>query len=790
MGTGILQDLVVVMVVAAAVTILFYRLKQPVVLGYLLAGVLIGPHLFRWIHDTGSIDGLAELGIIFLMFAVGLEFDLKKLRKVGTAAGIAAAIEVGVMLYIGYKVGLWLGWTPMDAIFLGAALSISSTTIIVKVLSEMGKLKEDYSELAFGILIIEDIIAIVIVALLSSFGVTGTVEASVIPSTVGAVLLFVFIFIAVGLVLVPRLIDGVSKFHVEEVLVITVVGLAFGAALLAHNLGFSVALGAFLMGAIIAESRAVRRVEHRIVPLRDLFTATFFVAVGMLVDPRVIAQHWLPILVVTAATVIGKLIATSLGAFAVGTDGRTSLKTAFALGQIGEFSFIIAGLGLTLGVVRPELPAIAIAVSCITSILTPALIRIGPVVTDKLAPRMPRWWISLLSAYTRAAKRLMQRSSEHAPHHDQRRARHGTRMGIYAAWLFGLFIMAAFASQWLGLEVGQRLSLSENTTRAAAVGFLGLAALPLFVAFVKATEAYVFATAKAREMHPKHIVKGRPRWHQPFFLSRAVGGLASVVLITVATLVAWGVHPLAVPNLWLLVPILLFVAAVGFFAWDALERVYVGMEKTLNELMGVDDHHVEEDRNKRLRERLPWGMDMEEIHIRPIDRAAWMSLKDLSLRDRTGANVLLVERGSQVIHNPHADLPLLPHDKVVLVGKRDQLDRAAVYLATLAHRGEEIQTREVRIPAGSPAVGHTIDEVSLPSTTGAAMGLIERKDGSLLAPSPRVRIEPDDHITVYGPEASIARVRERLHAKPPSRARVGPAGLPKHHGMREAARSD
>ena len=773
MGATILQDLVVVMVIAAAVTIVFYRLRQPVVLGYLLAGVLVGPHLLGFIRDTVSIDGLAELGIIFLMFAVGLEFDLKKLRKVGTAAGIAAAIEVAVMLFIGYKVGLWLGWGQMDSIFLGAALSISSTTIIVKVLTEMGKLKEEYSELAFGILIIEDIIAIVIVALLSSFGATGTITAGLIPSTIGAVLLFVFIFVAVGLVLVPRLIDGVSKFHVEEVLVITVVGLAFGAALLAHDLGFSVALGAFLMGAIIAESKAVRRVEHRIVPLRDLFTATFFVAVGMLVDPTIIAAHWVPILVVTVATIVGKLFATSLGAFAAGADGRTSLKTAFALGQIGEFSFIIAGLGLTLGVVRPELPAIAIAVSCITSVATPALIRVGPTLTDAVAPRLPRWWVALAAGYTRFARRLVQRSHDHLPHHDARRSRHGTRMAIYAAWLFGLFIVAAYLSEWVGAQVGTRLSLSENATRAAAIGLLGLAALPLFVAFVKATEAYMYATAKANAMSPRDLIRGRSRWREPHAVSRVVGGIASIVLVTVATSVAWGVHPLAVPNLWILVPVLLALVAIGAFAWNPLERVYVGMEKTLNELMGVDDHTVEEDRNKRLRERLPWGMDMEEVQIRPIDRAAYTSLKDLSLRDRTGAHVLLVERGARVMHNPHADIPLMPHDKVVLVGKRDQLDRAARYLSLLSPPREgDVVEREVRIPAGSPAVGRTTDDLGL----HGAVSLIERSDGRVVAPSARVRFEPDDHVTLYGSEASLDRVRERLHARPSRRGKLGPAG--------------
>lgn len=774
MVAGILQDLVVVMVVAAAVTIVFYRLRQPVVLGYLLAGVLIGPHLLGFIRQTESIDGLAHLGLIFLMFSVGLEFDLKKLRKVGAKAAIAATTQVGLMIWLGYEIGKVLGWSLMDSIFLGAMISMSSTTIIVKILSEMGKLKEEYSELAFGILIIEDIFAIVMVAVFTTMGTTGVFTPSIMPATIGAVLLFTFIFLAICLVTVPRLIESVSKFHVEEVLVITVVGLAFAAAFLAENLGFSIALGAFLMGAIIAESRAVRRVEHKIVPIRDLFSSLFFVAVGMIISPADMITYWPAILAITLVTIFGKVIGVTIAAFLVGYDGRTSIKTGTAMGQIGEFSFIIAGLGVALGIASPELYPISIAVCAITSVTTPFLMKAGPAAADRIAPRLPVWYVSAIRTYTVFIRRRFAARDGLAPH-DRRRSRHGTRMAIYAAWLFGLFILAAFASQWLGVEVGARLSLSDNATRAAAVGFLGIAALPLFVAFVKATEAYVFATAKANAMRPRRLIRSRSRWREPLVVSRLVGASASAVLVTVATLVAWGVHPLAVPNLWLLVPILLAVVAVGVFSWRRLERVYVSMEKTLNELMGVEDHHVEEDRNKRLRERLPFGMDMEEVQIRPIDRAAWMSLKDLSLRDRTGAHVLLVERGAHVIHNPHADIPLLPHDKVIIVGKRDQLDRAARYMSLLHHH-DDVTQREVRIPAGSPAVGHPIGDMAAASAAGASLGLIERRDGRIVAPSARALVEPDDHVTIYGPEASIERVRERLHARPSTRARVGPAG--------------
>lgn len=778
MGSSILQDLVVVMVLAAAVTIIFYKMRQPVVLGYLLAGLVVGPGALGLIHDVESIHGLADLGLIFLMFAVGLEFDLKKLRKVGIPAAIVAAAEVAAMLAIGYYVGKWLGWNDMDSIFLGAIISISSTTIIVKILTEMGQLKEGYSELAFGVLIIEDLLGIILVALLTSFGSTGIVDTSIIPAVVGGVILFVFIFIAVGLVLVPRLIEAVSKFHVEEVLVITVVGLAFAAALLANNLGFSLALGAFLMGAIIAESKAVQRVEHKIVPIRDMFTAMFMVAIGMLIDPRHIAAYWPVILLVALATIVGKIASVSITSFLVGNDGRTSMKTATALGQIGEFSFIIAGLGLSLGVVREELPPIAIAVCAITSLATPLLMKYGNKSTDWVAPRLPRWWNTMTDAYLRAVRKATAKREQRHHAHEDKRSRHGARIAIYAAWLFGLLLVAAYASAWLGSEVQDRLSLGENATRTATLSFLGLAGLPLFVAFSKATESYTLAVAKDREMDPRKLMRAAARYRQPKVVARVIAAISSIVLLGVALRVAWGVHPFALPTTWLLIPVLACLVAIYVFARRPLERVYHGMERTLNELMGVDAAPSEAERHDRLRERLPFGLDAEEIVVRNFTRAAYASLKTINLRDATGATVLAVERRGAVIHNPHADVLLLPNDRMVLVGTPAQLGRAKAFLleGVPEMRAANFVQESVRIPASSPAVGHALGEIRV-HETGARLGLVVKKDGSMYAPSERVTLEPDDEIVVYGPESSIDATRARLKVRSweEPRPRRGPA---------------
>lgn len=291
-----LQDLAVVMIVAGLVTVIFHRFRLPVVLGYILAGVLIGPHTppAPLIHDEEAIKTLAELGVILLLFSLGLEFSLRKLRQVGGAAFIAAFLEILLMAWLGYEIGSLFGWRAMDCIFLGAILSISSTTIIIKALGELGKTREPFAQLIFGILIIEDILAIVMIALLSGIAMTGTLSVGTVGATVGRLAIFLAAALVVGLLAVPRLLGYVARFKSSEMLLVTVLGLCFGFSLLAVKLGYSVALGAFIIGAVIAEAREIHRIEALIEPVRDMFSAVFFVAMGLLLDPRMLVAYWLP----------------------------------------------------------------------------------------------------------------------------------------------------------------------------------------------------------------------------------------------------------------------------------------------------------------------------------------------------------------------------------------------------------------------------------------------------------------------------------------------------------------
>ncbi|MEO7424931.1 MAG: cation:proton antiporter, partial [Fibrobacteria bacterium] len=347
-----LQDLAIVMIVAGLVTILCHRFKQPVVLGYILAGVIIGPHTppFPLIKDDGTIQTLSELGVIFLMFSLGLEFSLRKLRQVGATALIAATLEITVMMAVGYGIGRLFHWSSMDSLFLGAIISISSTTIIMKALEELGLRGEKFAGMVFGILIVEDILGIVLIALLSGIAKTGTLQSWDAVLTIGQLAVFLVVSLVLGLILVPRIIAFVARFRSQEMLLVTVLGLCFGFCLLTVNLGFSLALGAFLIGAILAEAKEIGKIEDLMIPIRDMFSAVFFVSVGLLIDPRLLFTYAGPIAVITLAVVVGQVFTIFAGTYLAGHDLRTSTRVGMSLSQIGVFSFIIAALGVSLKV--------------------------------------------------------------------------------------------------------------------------------------------------------------------------------------------------------------------------------------------------------------------------------------------------------------------------------------------------------------------------------------------------------------------------------------------------------
>ncbi|HEY8586681.1 MAG TPA: cation:proton antiporter [Rhodanobacter sp.] len=373
---GFIRDLAVVMLVAGATTVLFQRLRQPVLLGYILAGVLIGPHMpGMLVDDPRAIDDISNLGVVLLMFTLGLEFSVRKLREVGIGVLIVAVGEVGLMLWIGYGIGGLFGWSGTDALFLGAILSLSSTMVASRALAETGQRHQPFAQLVVALLVAEDVLAIVMLTLLTAIALGGSVQAETAFTLVGHLGLFVVVGMILGLLLVPRLVDYVAGFGRDETLLVSVLGICFGASLFAAWMGFSVALGAFLAGAVVAESRSVGRVLHLVEPLRDMFAALFFVAIGLRIDPAMLLEYAVPALIIAVVLILGKTLACSLGIFLIGRDPRTALRSGLGMAQIGEFSFVIATLGLSLGVISSFIYPIAVAVSVLCMAASPYLNR-------------------------------------------------------------------------------------------------------------------------------------------------------------------------------------------------------------------------------------------------------------------------------------------------------------------------------------------------------------------------------------------------------------------------------
>ncbi|WP_321890704.1 cation:proton antiporter [Paraburkholderia tropica] len=574
-GIGFIQDLAVVMAIAGIVTVLFHRLKQPVVLGYIAAGVIIGPYTppFQLIHDEQTIQTMGELGVVFLMFSLGLEFSLRKLFQVGATAIVAAISEIVVMLWLGYEIGRAFGWAAMDSLFLGAILAISSTTIIVKALADLGVKREPFAQLVFGILIVEDILGIAMLVLLGGIAQTGELSPGIALITLGKLLLFMLVSLLAGILIVPRVLGYVARVGSDEMLLVSVLGFCFGFCLLVVKLDYSIALGAFLIGAVMAESRHLERIEHLVAPLRDAFSAIFFVTIGLMLNPLVLVDYAWPIAVISLAVVFGKLVSCGLGTFLAGRDGRTAMRVGMTVSQIGEFSFIIASLGLTLKVTSGFLYPIAVTVSAITTLTTPYLIRVADPLSQRLARAMPPAVSNVFGLYSQWLRALMPRSN--GPTLFSLTRRIVVQIAVNLALVSAIFIGMSYGARYAAPLIANWVP-DERIQRVVLWSAALVLAIPFLVAVWRKTQSLALMLAEVSVQPEKAGRFTRALRHAIAELVPAVSMIGVFVLVA-------ALSGTILPPTGFLIGVLVCAALLTMLLWRWCVKIHASMQIALRE---------------------------------------------------------------------------------------------------------------------------------------------------------------------------------------------------------------
>jgi CPA2 family monovalent cation:H+ antiporter-2 len=693
-----LQNLAVVLCVAAVATVVFQRLRQPVVFGYLLAGMIIGPHIpIPLVADPQTVRALSELGVILLMFSLGLEFSIRKLVQVSQKAGAVAVFECTVMISVGYLVGQVLGFSRMESIFAGAIVGISSTTIIVKAFQEQ-KVKGRVTELVFGILIIEDLIAIFLLTILTTISRSGAVSPTEILLIAMRLAMFLTALIGFGILTVPRAIRAVQKIGQPETTLVASIGICFAAALLALSFGYSVALGAFIAGSLVAESGHEAEIEKLVRPVRDMFAAIFFVSVGMMIDPTALTEHWRAVLALTLAVIVGKVLAVTIGAFLAGHGRRTAMKAGMSLAQIGEFSFIIASVGVASGVVRGWLYPVAIAVSAITTLTTPLLIKLSNRAAASIDHWLPEPIQTVAALYGSWIERV--RSSPRAPTERSATNRIIRIILLDAALITAVVIGVDVEIDRLSALVSSMIGMPPERVRFVVVLVAGLIMAPLIYGLITSARALgnrlarrAFADAQQGKVDPADA----PR-------------RALVIVVQLAVVLAVGIPVVAITQPFLpphqgafvlALLTLVLLAAVWRNAANLQGHARAGAQiiaSALSHQMASTDGSPDETKVlEDVNAVLPGLGEPIAIRVVPQSIAVGRSLAQLNLRGATGATVLAIRRGSQQIPTPLGREVILADDVVAVAGAHDALAVArAIFAPDLSRIRDDMEGVEIQ----------------------------------------------------------------------------------------------
>ena len=736
----LIRDLGFILITAAVVTLVFKRFRQPVVLGYLIAGFFLSQHFpfFIGVEDTESIHIWAEIGVIFLLFGLGLEFSFKKLSRVGKSAGITAFVEAAFMLGLGFVTGKMIGWNNLDSIYLGGILSISSTTIIVRAFDELDLKGKKFVSLVFGILIVEDLIAILLLVLLTTVAVTNSLSGSALATATFKLGFFLTLWFLVGIYIIPILLNTIRKLLNPETTVVVSLALCLLMVIIATNVGFSAPLGAFIMGSILAETKEGKKIEHLLNPIKDLFAAVFFVSVGMMINPETLYQYSGIILIITLVTIFGKFISTTIGALLSGQSLKTSMYAGLSLAQIGEFSFIIATLGLTLKVTSDFIYPIAVAVSAITTFTTPYLIKNSNFFYDFVNNRMPQGLKDRLTHYetTFSTKNeigivgLLWKA-------------YGIRILLNITVVIGI----ALFTENVILSYIYNLSIQSKDIP-------GIGAIIVIVLSAPFLWAIIFGSAAQSSItKPENVAKLR---------GLLVGITITRVILGIIVVLGLISRFTTMRSAYLIALIIIVIATIIFR--KHIEPFYRSIEERF--MYNLNEKEREElalIKNKPI--LAPWDAVMTEFVVSPNSVIVGKTLQESQLKEKFGVTVALIERGNKKIMAPGRGTLLMPYDQLFLIGTDTELSQAKTIIEAANHHIEETEhanygLESFTLSKTSPYIEKSIRDCGLRENIAGLIVGLEREGNRFLNPDSGMILKAGDLLWIV---ADIKKVKRSLN---------------------------
>lgn len=739
---SLISDLALILVLGAIATVIFKMLKQPVVLGYIVAGFLASPHfsLLPSVAVEANIEFWAQIGIIVLLFSLGLEFSFKKLVDVGGSAIITALIIVVGMMTLGYVVGKFLGFGLVNSLFLGGMISMSSTTIIIKALTDLNMRQRRFVPMTFAVLIVEDLFAVVMMVILSSIAVGGSVQGGEMLGSILKLSFFLIMWFTVGIFVIPSLFKQFRRYISDEQMLIIAMGLCFAMVLFSIKSGFSAALGAFVMGSIIAGTIEAERIERLVSSVKDLFGAVFFISVGMMVNPTVMTQHWSVIALLAVVVIVGMIFFGTFGMLATGQPLKLALEAGFSLTQIGEFSFIIATLGTSLGVLDQSIYPIIVAVSVITTFTTPFFIKRAEPCYNALYKILPKSWTRLLNGYSNNASESQ--AVESANPWKAIIGRFLVRIVIYSVVLIALI---ALCRTYLMPFMLRHLGTGNWSRLATALVSLVVVA-PLLISIMMPT---------VKRSEHDLLVKASG---SVSLVPIVVMTIVSIILATMFTaLLMQGVYHSGAAVLIAVAAVVLIVVSVVLFPTP--------LRKRLTNIERQFISNINERENRRTGREHNLVSDLHLAYMRVGNDCPFVGekLRNLDLRTRYGVNVASIQRAGKQFAVPSGDMRIFPNDVLGVIANEEQIQRLLPLVEAQSIHADttnlEIKFIHFAITEQSPIVGKKLEDTHLREDYGGLLVAVQRGENDYLSPTRDLLFKPGDILWIVGDTQKLAALK-------------------------------